>query len=138
MQRDDQSHVTATELRILEALWEHGAGTIRELLAARPDWPWAYTTVQTLLHRMQDRGLVSREGGARAAVYAAAVTRDELVRRQVGDIADRLTDGAVLPLFQGLVAGRGLEPEEIQQLRQMLDDLESGPQTRSRQKRRKT
>ena len=51
------------ELRVLKTLWEHGPGTVRQLSAVLDsrDRRWAYTTVLTLLQRLQAKGYVTSD-----------------------------------------------------------------------------
>ena len=59
--------VSEAELEVLKALWERGPGTVRELREALGPQGrgWAYTTVQTLLQRLEAKGCVhSARGGA--------------------------------------------------------------------------
>jgi len=115
--------VSAAEFAVLEALWE-GPGAPVELqarLAQRgPDW--AYTTVQTLLHRLLEKGFVQRKRAGVAQVYRAIVDRDELVARHVSDLAEKLTEGELSPLMHSLVKTRRLSRGELARLRRLLDE----------------
>ena len=118
--------ISDTEMEVLKVLWDHGPGTVRAVdghLRAL-GWRKAYTTVLTLLHRLQAKGYVASDTSDVAHVFRAAVSRDRLLRRRLRDLADELCDGAASPLLHALVEGRRLKSEDIERFRQMLDELE--------------
>ena len=122
-----QSPVGGAELEVLKTLWEFGPGTVREVNArlTRQGRSWAYTTVQTMLQRLEAKGFVRSDRSGSAHVYRAAVSREELLGRRLRELADQFCDGTASPLVLALVEGTRFTPEEIQQLRQLLDQLEA-------------
>ena len=121
-----KSETSDTELEILKALWDHGAGTVRELkvVLKKAGRHWAYTTVQTLLNRLEAKGYVKSDKAGFAHVFHPTVTRDKLMRQRLKDLANELCDGAATPLVLALVDGQRFTPEELEQFRRLLDDLE--------------
>src|SRR5437763_2125943 len=90
------------ELDVLKVLWERGPGTVREVEAIlrRRKRKWAYNTVLTLLTRLRDKGYVASDRGdremgkgAQAYIFRATVSRDQLLRRRLADLADNVCDG---------------------------------------------
>jgi BlaI family penicillinase repressor len=122
-----RSSISETELDILKVLWEHGPGTVREVneLLRRQGRRWAYTTVLTLLQRLEAKGVVSSDKSGVAHVFRPAVTRDKLLRQRLKDLANQLCEGTATPLVQALVEGQRFTAEEISHFRQLLDALES-------------
>jgi predicted transcriptional regulator len=122
------SSISETELQVLKTLWDRSAGTVREILAdLRPlGHRWAYTTVQTLLHRLEAKGFVASDRSGSAHVFRAAVTREQLLQQRLSDLSDQLCAGAASPLVLALVEGARFTPEEIEQFRKLLDQLEAG------------
>ncbi|MFO0889617.1 MAG: BlaI/MecI/CopY family transcriptional regulator [Isosphaeraceae bacterium] len=119
------------ERDVLRVLWDQGPGTvraIREALTAR-DRTWAYTTVATLLQRLQVKKYIASDSSVVPHVYRAAVTRDELLDRRLKDAADEFCDGQVAPLLLALVQGNRFSPEELARLRQLLDDAKRQPRS---------
>lgn len=113
------STITDAELTILKALWDGGPGTVRELLE-RLGTDWAYTTVQTLLTRLADKGHVRADRKDLAHVFVATGSRDELAMLQVREVAGTLLDGAVAPLVLRLVEQGRFSSEEIARFRELL------------------
>jgi BlaI family transcriptional regulator, penicillinase repressor len=117
--------ISDTELDVLKVLWERPAGTVREILAAlKPQKRWAYTTVQTLLSRLEAKGFVQNERTAPAHTYRAAVSREQLLQQGLSDLSERLCEGTASPLLMALVEGVRFSPEEIEQFRRLLDQYE--------------
>jgi BlaI family penicillinase repressor len=114
------------ELDLLKMLWEHGSGTVREINAfsRRHGRRWAYTTVLTMLQRLEAKGYVSSDKGGVAHVFRPSVTRDKLLQQRLTDLADQLCEGTATPLVHALVEGQRFTREEISHFRQLLDQLE--------------
>ncbi len=123
--------ISETELEVLRALWEHGPGTVRDLdslLRARRK-RWAYTTVLTLLRRLCEKGYVKANKRGVAHVFRATISRERLVERRLADLASELCDGDTSPIVHALVKGRRFTSDEIQEFRELLDDLAEGEST---------
>ncbi len=127
-----RSSLGENELDLLKMLWEHGAGTVRELqeLARRQGRRWAYTTVLTMLQRLQAKGYVTSDKSGVAHVFRPAVTRDKLLRRRLKDLANQLCEGTATPLVLALVQGQQFTAAEINHFRQLLDQLEGKRKTK--------
>jgi len=111
------------ELEVLKALWGEGPATVRgvdEALRGRGK-SRAYTTVQTLLNRLQAKGHVASEPQGGALVYRAASTRDDLLRDRLRDLADQLCEGEPTPLVLTLVEANRFSAAEIARFRALLD-----------------
>jgi predicted transcriptional regulator len=83
------------ELECLKALWGMGEGTVRdvreEMVGNRN---LAYTTVMTVLDRLEKRGGVSRRKQGRSFVYVPKLSREELRRFAVKELVDRFFEGS--------------------------------------------
>jgi predicted transcriptional regulator len=124
--RPIQPALSDAEREVMKALWDHGPGTVRQIneVLDRRGRKWAYTTVLTLLQRLQAKGCVASETGAVAHVFRAIATREELLDLRLKDLADELCEGAPAPLVLALVKGRRFSPEEIARFRRLLDQAE--------------
>ena len=121
-----QPPISETELDVLKVLWEHGPATVRQVNAVlrRRGRRYAYTTVLTLLQRLEAKGHVTSDKGGVAHVFPAAVSRDGLLRRRLDELANELCDGTATPLVQALVEGHRLTPDDVEHLRRLLDQLD--------------
>lgn len=121
-----QSPVSEAELEVLKVLWDRGPGTVREVntVLHGQGRRWAYTTVQTLLQRLEGKGYARSAKGGPAHVYEAAVSREALLTQRLQDLADQLCDGTASPLLLALVEGGKCTAEEIRRFRRLLDELD--------------
>ncbi|WP_225410354.1 BlaI/MecI/CopY family transcriptional regulator [Stigmatella hybrida] len=114
---------TDAELAILRVLWERGASTVRDVHASLPDEP-GYTTVLKLMQIMTEKGLVVRDESQRAHVYSARVAQQKTQRQLVADLVDRAFGGSPAQLAMQALSSKKTSPEELAELRRLLDSLE--------------
>lgn len=110
------------EIEILEMLWRESAVTIHGAQQALGQ-PIGYTTVQTRLNRLVDKGLVARTK-TRPAQYSAAVTPEEVRERDLEILVERVSSGRVVPLVAHLINRKGVTPEEIAELKALIEQAE--------------
>lgn len=111
-----------SEWALMEALWTRGRGTAGALQAdLQSTQAWAYSTVKTMLDRLVEKGYVKSRRVGNVYEYAPRVRRGAVVSRTIDDLADRVMAGSVTPLIHRLVERHPLSPDEIQELREMLD-----------------
>lgn len=94
------------ELECLKVLWILGEGNVkdvREVLTRSRKL--AYTTVMTVLDRLEKRGRVERRKHGRFFVYTPAVSRDTLRRLAVEGLVDDFFDGSEASLLEYLRTG---------------------------------
>jgi predicted transcriptional regulator len=122
MPRRPAEDVTETELAILQVLWDRGETTRRQV--ADVLYPGGsevhYATVQNLLGRLERKGYVRSTRHGNVLVFTAVVERDELIRRRLQGVADKLCGGAMAPLVMNLVRSQPLSEEEVDQLYSFL------------------
>ncbi|MBN1909689.1 MAG: BlaI/MecI/CopY family transcriptional regulator [Pirellulales bacterium] len=119
--------LAAGEIEMLQALWRTGPATLSEAQQAL-DRPIGYTTVQTRLNRLVDKGVVTRSR-QRPARYEAAVRPDDVSAGHLDLLLERVSGGSVVPLVAHLVRDRKLSPKEIQQLRALINEAEHDSQS---------
>jgi predicted transcriptional regulator len=118
---------TNAELEILRVLWAKGPVTVRDVHGELNKMkPMGYTTVLKLMQIMSDKGLVRRDEDQRAHVYEAVVPRDATERQLVRDLAERAFGGSAARLAIRALAAKRATPEEMAQIRELLDRYERG------------
>lgn len=129
--------VTDAELAILQLLWERGESTApeltRELYPAETNSDLA--TVQKLLRRLEGKSCVRRNSGTWPHVFKPALKREELIGRRVQSAADALCAGSVGTLLTHLVKTKKLSTEDRTALRELLDELDTGEDQKTRKRR---
>src|SRR5687767_16024402 len=92
------------ELELLNMLWQSGPVSLIEAHRALGQ-KIGYTTVQTRLNRLVDKGL-ARRSAERPARYVAAVSADQVRASDLNLLVDRVSNGSVVPLVAHLVRDR--------------------------------
>jgi BlaI family transcriptional regulator, penicillinase repressor len=136
MARNSQD-VTDAELAVLQALWDQGSATIRQLtdLIYTESSSSAYATVQKLLERLEAKGCVRRDRAAGVHVFSAAIERDDLIGRRLQAMAETLCGGSLTPLLTHLVRAERLSTRELQSLRSLIDQLDRRKKPRDKRDR---
>ena len=116
--------LTRLELRIMETLWSKGPSSIRELLEAFPEGErLAYTTVQTVVYRLEAKKAVRRSSKvSNAHVFEALVSRASAQHRMIDDLV-ALFGGQRLPIVTHLLESGRLTPEEVSEAGKTLRNL---------------
>lgn len=116
------------ELQILGALWEHGSGTVRQVM----DWiadgkPRAYTSVLSVMQVMQKKRLlgVEKEREGLAHVFTPLVTREQIVVPLLRGLVARVFGRQSQLAVQQLMDAEAAPGDEIEHLRNLLDELEA-------------
>jgi predicted transcriptional regulator len=114
------------ELEVLKALWELGQAPVREVMnhlhgAGRRV---AYTTVLTVLTRLEQKGFVASDKSGVAYVYRPKVSRARVTRSRLRSLIEQLYDGSAGPLVLQLVQQEKLSVEEIEALQRLVDGLD--------------
>jgi BlaI family penicillinase repressor len=116
--------LTRLELQIMNALWDHGPCSVREIQERFPekDRP-AYTTVQTVVYRLETKKAIRRTRKiGNAHIFEAAVTRRAAERRLVDDLL-ALFGGRIQPLVSHLIETGKLTLDEVEDARAELRKL---------------
>jgi BlaI family penicillinase repressor len=116
--------LTPLELELMKVLWELGSGTVQAVQDKLPGEKLAYTTVQTMLNVLQNKGKVKRVLKDRAFVYRPAVTRLQAVSATMHDLIDRMFGGSAEALVMGLLETRQLSPEKLAELQRKVQKEE--------------
>lgn len=120
------TNISSAELDVLKVLWDLESATVRDVLAhpIAAGREWAYTTAQTLLGRLADKGYVKKQKDARAFLFVPAVSRDQLVDAELSDLADRVCEGESMPLLLNLVQSQKISPGDLDKLRNLIVELD--------------
>jgi predicted transcriptional regulator len=116
--------LTRLELRLMETLWSRGPSSIRELQEAFPQAKRpAYTTVQTVVYRLEFKKAIRRtEKIGNAHVFEAVVSRSSAQHRMIDDLV-ALFGGKPLPIMSHLIESGKLSAEEVREAQKALRTL---------------
>ena len=111
------------QLRILQVLWERREASVADVHAdLKPERDLAYTTIATMLRKMEARELVAHREEGRTFLYRAMVAAEE-VNRSVGThLVERLFEGSVADAVSHLLTSRAVSRAELDQLEKLIKD----------------
>jgi len=113
---------TDSELDILAVLWRLGPATVREVHEELGKGN-AYTTTLKQMQLMTEKRLVIRSERFRSHVYEAGVPKEQTRQQIAGDLLMRAFDGSAKNLVLGALSAQPASPEELKDLRTMLDSM---------------
>ena len=114
--------LTRLELQVMQALWDHsGACSIREVQESFPARRRpAYTTVQTLIYRLEEKKAVRRTRKiGNAHLFEPMISRDHAHRRLIDDLLS-VFGGRSLPVLSHLIESGNLTLEDVKEAEEML------------------
>ncbi|MFH1717044.1 MAG: BlaI/MecI/CopY family transcriptional regulator, partial [Planctomycetota bacterium] len=112
--------LSPSETEILRLVWQLDKATVQEVCDKLPARrKIAYATVQTLLRRLENKGYLKHQLRGKAHVFSAAVKREHVVKRSVGDFLDRLFGGDPIPLMQYLAEHGKIGADDIEKLKRL-------------------
>ncbi len=107
---------------VMNAVWELGeatVGQVRDLLAA--DRELAYTTVLSVLQKLEKAGWLKHRSDGRSYVYLPRRSRGDAGRSALRHFTERMFGGDPLVLFEHLLDDERLTADELAELRKMLE-----------------
>lgn len=110
------------QLRIMKVLWRLGPLSVAEVQQRLDGEPLAYTTVATMLRKMEDRGLVGHRQQQQRFVYEATVSAGEVTRSMSADLVDRLFEGSLAETVSHLLETREVSPREMARLERLIEE----------------
>jgi BlaI family penicillinase repressor len=109
------------QLRILKALWARGEASVADIHAAvGSEHSLAYTTIATMLRKMEQRRLVSHREEGRAFVYRASVRTEDVNRSVARHFVDRLFEGNLAGAMAHLLQTHEVSRKELNELEKMI------------------
>jgi predicted transcriptional regulator len=120
--------LSTAEWELMDVIWKADQPvTVRHVLeTAYPKAEKAYTTVQTLMNILVDKGFLARHKAGKANRYTPVVPREDILRGSLSTIAQRMFEGSVGAMASFLVSGGKLKPKELRELKQLLDEQSKG------------
>ncbi|MFO1248115.1 MAG: BlaI/MecI/CopY family transcriptional regulator [Alphaproteobacteria bacterium] len=112
------------ELQIMEVLWEKGPTAIRDIQESfGPKQRPAYTTVQTMVYRLEAKKALRRARKiGNAHIFEAVITRDAAKARLVDDFLS-LFGGRMQPVMAQLIEAGNLSSADVADAEKLLKEL---------------
>jgi len=120
---------TAAELDILAVFWRLGPATAREI-HNQLGKASGYTTTQKQMQLMLEKGLLTRTERFGAHVYDAGIPQEQTQTQIVDDLLKRVFEGSSSALVMRALSSRPAPPEELDEIRKMIDSAKRKQGTR--------
>lgn len=121
----DRPALSKGEMEVARLLWDLGPSTVRQVFEALPAArKMDFATVQTYLRRLETKGHANSKLDGRIRVYSARTKPRTVIRETVDDLVQRLFGGETMPLVRHLIEDRGIDSDEVKELRNLLNQLD--------------
>ncbi len=126
MSKDQNNQPTASELAVLQLLWERGPLAVKDIHATlSQDRDVVYTTVLKTMQVMFERGYLTRESQGRKHIYAAAIAQQDTQNSLLDTFIDRTFGGSAKELAMRALGNYKTTKEDIDELKALIDKLEN-------------
>ena len=106
----------------MDVLWLKGSGTVQSILDSLSQKPaLAYNSILTTIRVLERKGYVKHSKDGRAHVYRPQVAREEASRSEIRHLVGRFFKNSHEQLVLNILEDRGMEAEELDRLREMLE-----------------
>lgn len=117
----ENHHLARLQLAIMQVLWDRSEATVAEVQnALKPERDLAYTTVGTMLSKMEANGQVTHRSAGRINIYRSVLKQHEVSQSMVSDLAERLFHGDVSQLMCSLLDGCEVSSQELVRLKKLI------------------
>ncbi|MBN2475266.1 MAG: BlaI/MecI/CopY family transcriptional regulator [Pirellulales bacterium] len=115
------------QLRIMRVLWDSAPASVADVQRQLGGDKLAYTTVATMLRKMEDRGLLRHCEQGRRFLYEPAVSAEDVTRSMADDLVDRLFEGSLSATVTHLLENREVSCQELARLERLIQQRKQGP-----------
>ncbi len=124
MARRALAPLTPAEWKIMKFIWQHDACAARDVCrAAGEEFGWAVSTVKTILRRLVEKGHLKTTRVGNSFLYRPALGALHSLYASADTLLDNALDGTVAPLLAYMAQKSDLSPNELDELRNLLDQL---------------
>lgn len=114
-------NLSGRELDVMNVLWDRGSATVSEVLEDLRD-ELAYTTVLTILRRLEKKGHVGHEAEGKAHRYVALLDREDVQDSTLQRITRKLFLDSPELLMSRLLRKGELSEAQLRELRTLVDE----------------
>lgn len=121
MERKSLHELGVQQRAVMQIVWQTGEATVQQVRRRLTrDKPLAYTTVLSVMQKLEKGGWLTHRTEGRSYVYTARRTRREAGASSLRKFIDRVLGGDTLPLFQHLVEDEALDEKDLAAIRRIL------------------
>ncbi|MCG8652207.1 MAG: BlaI/MecI/CopY family transcriptional regulator [Pirellulales bacterium] len=118
--------LSGRQLAIMRVLWEHGEASVADVQSLLDvERPLAYSTVATVLSRMEQKGLVTHRCEDRVYYYRPAISKDGAGQSMVGELVERVFGGRPSELVNHLLDSEQVDSKELQRIKKLVREYDN-------------
>jgi predicted transcriptional regulator len=122
MARKTSAALTDGETRVMAVLWRLQTATVADVVSSlREQYKLTYSTVQTMLRILEQKGYVTHDKVARAFVFRPLVDERQARRRALKHLIGRLFNGSPSLLVSNVLDDDDMDPAELARLKRLIE-----------------
>jgi len=123
LRQNETPELSPAEWVVMNKVWALKKAGVREVYEELRDAEgWAYNTVRTMMERMREKGYLEAGKSGNRFLYSPKISRRHATAAALERFVTRVFDGAVGPMFAGLIEREKLSPEERDRLKRLLEE----------------
>jgi len=118
--------LTKPEWSIMKVLWEKGPSAARNVEAELKNTRnWAYSTVNTMLRRLETKGVLATDQIGKVTFYRPVITEKKAKRSAVKQLCEKLFGGSTEPLMKFLLENEKVSEQHFREIQELIDERRS-------------
>ncbi len=114
--------ISDAEWQVMKVLWNESPLTASQVIdELKKNTTWSPKTIHTLLNRLVEKGALNVDKDTTPYEYCPRVSQEECMRKETESFLEKVYDGSMKMLLTSFVENERLSPEEIQELRRILE-----------------
>ncbi len=110
------------ELQIMNVVWDRGKATVHDVKNALSRRKPAYSTILTMMRKLEAKGYLEHEVDGRTYVYLPSISQQAVRHGVLGDLVERLFEGSTSLLLTSLVEQNRISKNELRQIRKLIEE----------------
>ena len=110
------------ELQIMNVVWDRGKATVHDVKNALSRRKPAYSTILTMMRKLEVKGYLEHEVDGRTYVYLPLISQQAVRHGVLGDLVERLFEGSTSLLLTSLVEQNRISENELRQIRKLIKE----------------
>ena len=110
------------ELQIMNVVWDRGKATVHDVKNALSRRKPAYSTILTMMRKLEAKGYLEHEVDGRTYVYRPSISQQAVRQGVLGDLVERLFEGSTSLLLTSLVEQNRISENELRQIRKLIEE----------------
>ena len=110
------------ELQIMNVVWDKGKATVHDVKNALSRRKPAYSTILTMMRKLEVKGYLEHEVDGRTYVYRPLISQQAVRQGVLGDLVERLFEGSTSLLLTSLVEQNRISENELREIRKLIEE----------------